>query len=105
MIDVDILEEIKIDEKLKQEIEEPSKYRIIMLNDDKTPMEWVVEVLKTIFNHSQNTAEAIMLQIHNEQSAIVGIYTYEIAEQKIVETVNASRDRGFPLNVKIEKNE
>ena len=105
MNDVDILEEIKIDEKLKQEIQEPSKYRIVMLNDDKTPMEWVIEMLITIYNHSQETAEKITLQIHNEGSAIVGIYTYEIAEQKTVETVNASRDRGFPLNVKIEKND
>jgi len=105
MSDVDILEEIKIDEKLEQKIEEPSKYKIIMLDDDKTPMEWVVEILITIFNHSQETAEKLTLQIHNESSAVVGIYSYEIAEMKTVETVNASRDRGFPLNVKIEKND
>jgi len=105
MSDVDILEDIKIDEKITEIVSEPSKYKIIMLNDDKTPMEWVMEILNSIYGHSQETAEKITLQIHNEGSAIVGIYTYEIAEQKTVETVTASRDRGFPLQVRIETNE
>ena len=95
--------DVKIDEKIKIKIDEPSQYKVIMLNDDATPMEWVVDVLNTIFNHSQDTAEKITLQIHNEGSAIVGIYTYEIAEQKAVETVNASRERGFPLQVSIDE--
>jgi ATP-dependent Clp protease adaptor protein ClpS len=98
-----IAEEIKIDEKIKRKAEEPSKYKVIMLNDDTTPMEWVVDVLKTVFNHSQETAEKITLTIHNDGSALVGIYTYEIAEQKTVETVNASRERGFPLGVRLDK--
>ena len=51
MSDVDILEDIKIDEKIKQEITEPLKHKVVLLNDDKTPMEWVIDVLKTIFNH------------------------------------------------------
>ena len=105
MSNVDILEDIKIDEKITEIVSEPSKYKIIMLNDDKTPMEWVMEILNSIYGHSQETAEKITLQIHNEGSAIVGIYTYEIAEQKTVETVTASRDRGFPLQVRIETNE
>ena len=103
MSNTDIIEDVKIDEKIKKEVQEPSKYKVVMLNDDTTPMEWVVDVLKVIYNHSQETAETITLQIHNEGSAIVGIYSYEIAEQKTVETINASRDKGFPLNVKLEK--
>ena len=74
-----------------------------MLNDDATPMEWVVDVLKVIFKHSQETSENIMLQIHNEGSAVVGIYVYEIAEQKAHEATNASRERGFPLQLRVEK--
>jgi ATP-dependent Clp protease adaptor protein ClpS len=100
--DVDILEEIKIDEKIKKEAKEPSKYKVVMLNDDGTPMDWVIDVLKTIFNHSQETAEKLTLQIHTEGSGIAGIYTYEIAEQKAVETINASRERGFPLQVRVD---
>jgi ATP-dependent Clp protease adaptor protein ClpS len=102
MSDIDILEEIKVDEKTKNLVDEPSKYKVIMLNDDKTPMEWVVDVLVTIFNHSQDTAEKVTLQIHNEGSAIVGIYNYEIAEQKAIEATNASRERGFPLQLRID---
>ena len=99
----DILDDVKIDEKIKKDSLEPSKYKVVMLNDDQTPMEWVIDVLKVIFNHSQQTAEELTLQIHNEGSAVVGIYYYEIAEMKSTETVNASRDKGFPLLVKMEK--
>ena len=99
----EILEDIKIDEKIKKKSEEPSKYKVVMLNDDTTPMEWVIDVLKLIFNHSQHTAEEITLTIHNEGSAVVGIYTYEIAAQKSVESVTASRERGFPLQLRLDK--
>lgn len=102
MTSIDISEEIKIDEKIKKEFKEPGKYKVVMLNDDGTPIDWVIDVLKTIFNHSQETAESLTLQIHNEGSGIAGIYTYEIAEQKAVETINASRERGFPLQVRVD---
>ena len=97
------LADVQIDEKIKQVIKEPGKYKVIMLNDDSTPMDWVIEVLTTIFKHSHQTATELTLQIHNEGSAVVGIYIYEIAEQKAIEVVNASRDRGFPLNVRVDK--
>lgn len=102
MSDIMIDESIKIDEKIKKESKEPNKYKVVMLNDQTTPMEWVIEILRKIFNHSQETAEQLTLQIHNEGSGIAGVYNYEIAEQKAVETVNASRDRGFPLQVRLD---
>ena len=105
IMSTDTIEEIKIDEKIKQTISEPPKYKVVMINDDLTPMEWVVHVLTNIFLHSQTTAEQIMLQIHNDGSAIVGIYSYEIAEQKSIEVVNSSREKGFPLTVRIEIND
>ena len=97
------IEDVKIDEKIELSVDEPSKYKVIMLNDDTTPMEWVIDVLKLIFNHSQETAEKLTLTIHSEGSAVVGIYTFEIAEQKSVESVNASRERGFPLQLRLDK--
>lgn len=100
--DIDIIEEIKIDEKLKNKLEEPKKFKVIFLNDDQTPMEWVVGLLITIFRHSETTAKDIMLTIHNEGAGIVGIYTYEIAEMKALEATNASRGNGFPLQIKLE---
>ena len=68
-----------------------------------TPIEWVIEVLVNTFKHSQSSAEALTLQIHSEGSAVVGVYSYEIAEQKSVETTVASRDKGFPLQIRLEK--
>ena len=103
MSDVDIAQDIKIDEKIEKKIEEPKKYKVIMLNDDQTPMEWVIGLLTEIFKHSQETAEKITLTIHNEGSGIVGVYTYEIAEQKTAEAITASREHGFPLAIKMEK--
>lgn len=95
--------DVVIDEKIKKEIREPSNYNVIMLNDDLTPMEWVMGVLKEIYRHSDQAAENLTMKIHNEGSAVVGTYKYEIAEQKGVETVNASRANGFPLQVKVEE--
>ena len=103
MSNVDILEDIKLEEKLDKEIEEPKKYKVIMLNDDKTPMDWVIGLLTVIFKHSQETAEKITLTIHNEGAGIVGVYTYEIAEQKTNEAITASRENGFPLAIKMER--
>lgn len=97
--DVDVV----IDEKIKSIIKEPSKYNIIMLNDDSTPIEWVIDVLRTIYKHTDDIAETLTLKIHKEGSAIVGTYHYEIAEQKVLETTNASRNNGFPLAVKLEE--
>ena len=102
MSNVDILEDIKIDEKIEKDIEEPKKYKVVMLNDDKTPMDWVIGLLTLIFKHSQETAEKITLTIHNEGSGVVGVYTYEIAEQKTAEAITASRENGFPLAIKME---
>jgi ATP-dependent Clp protease adaptor protein ClpS len=95
--------DVEIDEVIKQQITEPSKYKVIFFNDDATPMEWVIEVLVGIFRHSAEAAEKITFQIHAEGSAVVGIYTYEVAEQKAVETTTASRERSFPLQIKVEK--
>jgi len=97
------LADVEIDEKIKQDTKEPSKYKVVMLNDDKTPMDWVVDVLCTIFKHTETTAKDITLEIHNEGAGIAGIYTYEIAEQKAIEATHASRDRGFPLQLRVDK--
>lgn len=80
----------------------PRKYKVIILNDDVTPMEFVIALLMAIFKHDQNAATEITLKIHNEGSAVAGIYTYEIAEQKILESSNLAMSNGYPLNLTIE---
>lgn len=97
--DVDVV----IDEKIEKSVKEPSKYNVIMLNDDYTPIDWVIDILKTIFKHSDASAEALTMTIHTEGAAVVGTYQYEIAEHKSLETTNLSRSAGFPLAVKIEE--
>lgn len=99
----DILEDIKLDEKLKEDIEEPKKYKVVLLNDDKTPMEWVIGLLIEIFKHDNHTAQQLTLTIHNEGSGIAGIYSYEVAETKMNEATQLSRNNGFPLMIKLEK--
>ena len=95
--------DIVIDEKIDEIVLEPPRYKVVMLNDETTPMEWVIEILVSIFKHSETTAKEITLAIHNEGSGLAGIYSYEIAEQRSLEAVSASRERGFPLQLKLEE--
>lgn len=97
------VEKIELDEKIKYTVDEPGKYNVIFLNDNQTPMEFVTEILIIIFKHSQETAEKIMLEVHEKGSSIVGTYTFEIAEQKMTEAILCARQQGFPLGVQIEK--
>ena len=90
-------------EKTKLNIEEPGFYKVIFINDDVTPMEFVIELLQKIFKHDSEAAQKIMLTVHTEGSAIAGVYSYEIAEQKGVESTVLARNNGFPLQVKVEK--
>jgi ATP-dependent Clp protease adaptor protein ClpS len=95
--------DIKLDEKIKQKVVEPKKWKVIFLNDDQTPMDFVVSVLTQVFKHSEEGARDITLQIHQQGSAVAGTYTFEIAEAKAVESTNLARENGFPLQIKLEE--
>jgi ATP-dependent Clp protease adaptor protein ClpS len=99
----EFVNDIQIDEVVKKKAEEPLRYKVVLLNDNQTPVEWVIKVLTDIFKHTNDTAEKITLTIHNEGSGIAGIYTYEIAEQKVIEATTESRNHGFPLQIKLEE--
>jgi ATP-dependent Clp protease adaptor protein ClpS len=103
MSDTDTIDDVVIDEKISVDTYEPSNYKVIFLNDDTTPIDFVIEVLKIIFKHSTETATDLTMKIHNDGSSVVGVYSYEIAESKAIETVNLSRENGFALQVKMEK--
>ena len=81
----------------------PSRYQVILFNDETTPMEFVIELLKNIFNHSQESAEAITTSVHTEGKGVAGVYFYELAEQKVHESTLVSRSAGFPLSLDIEE--
>ena len=98
-VDTDVI----IDEKIKINVKEPKRYKVVMLNDDFTPMDFVISVLMRFFKHSENTATVLTTQIHEEGSGIAGIYSYEIAERKALETTKESQQNGFPLRLKLEE--
>ena len=81
----------------------PKKYKVIFCNDDITPMEFVISVLISVFNHDQTAAYELTMKVHHEGSAIAGIYNHEIAEQKSIEAINLARSHGFPLVIKVEQ--
>ena len=89
--------------KEKIKLEEPSKYDVIFLNDNITTTEFVVRVLKQIFNKSQEEAEKITRNINDKGQGVVGSYIHEIAEQKGIETTLLARQEGMPLQVKVKK--
>ena len=94
--------DVEIDEKIKIKVTEPNMYKVIFLNDNATPMDFVIEILTGIFRHSPDTARDITMEIHEQGSSVVGIYNFEIAEQKAVEATTLSRSHGFPLQIKVE---
>lgn len=95
--------DVKLDEKIKQKISEPKRWKVVFINDNHTPMEFVISVLTEIFKHSQETAKAITMEIHTEGSGIAGVYSFEIAEVKAVEATTLARSNGFPLQIKVEE--
>lgn len=84
-------------------IQKPKKYKVIICNDDVTPMDFVIAMLMTIFRHNQEQAVNLTMTIHNQGSAVAGIYHYEIAEQKAIDGVNLARSHGYPLLIKVEE--
>lgn len=83
-------------------LEEPSMYKVIYINDDITTMEFVVESLIEFFEYTEETAVKITNNIHESGSAVVAVLPYEIAEQKGIEITLEARNRGYPLQIKIE---
>jgi ATP-dependent Clp protease adaptor protein ClpS len=81
----------------------PSRYKVIVCNDDVTPMEFVIVMLISVFRHSQDSAIDLTLKIHNDGSAVAGVYSYEVAEQKGLDATMLAREHGHPLVIKVEE--
>ena len=81
----------------------PSMYKVIMLNDDYTPMEFVVDVLKRFFGMSSGQATAIMLNVHQRGVGVCGVFSYEVAEAKATQVMDYARQNEHPLQLQIEK--
>jgi ATP-dependent Clp protease adaptor protein ClpS len=81
----------------------PGMYKVVVQNDDHTPMDFVIALMMHIFKHNEERAKELTIQIHEEGSAVAGVYTYEVAEQKGVESTMLARQNGWPLAVRVEE--
>ena len=84
-------------ERRTQKIAPPPMYQVVMLNDDFTPMEFVIEVLQHFFGKTREAATQIMLKIHLDGKGVCGVYSHEIAETKVTQVMDAAQNSGHPL--------
>ncbi|WNY99343.1 ATP-dependent Clp protease adapter protein ClpS [Sulfurospirillum sp. 'SP'] len=85
------------------EIKEPRMYKVLLLNDDYSSMEFVIKVLMQIFHHSFEKATEIMLSVHEQGKGLCGVYTYEIAETKVAHVRKMAKEEKFPLRAIMEE--
>lgn len=90
-------------EKTSIKIKEPRQYKVVMYNDDFTPMDFVVEILETIFHKQEPEAVALMLQVHEKGSAAVGTYPLDIANTKVSRAMELARQCGYPFRLRTEE--
>ena len=89
--------------KERDKTKKPSMYRVILMNDDYTPMEFVVSILMGVFKHTQEEATRIMMNVHKNGIGVCGVYTFEIAETKVSQVMDAARRNQHPLQCTLEK--
>ncbi len=94
-------EQFEIDS--EEELKEPSMFKVILLNDDYTSMDFVVDILINIFNHDNKEAVKIMLDIHKKGRGVCGVYTKEIAETKVLQVAHEAAKNEFPLRADLEE--
>jgi len=98
-----VSEEIEGEFDVQLELDEPKLYRVILLNDDYTSMDFVVMILMEIFHQNAQKANETMYKIHEEGSGLCGVYTYEIAETKMAQVHALAKEHQFPLRATIEE--
>ena len=95
-------EQTDVRERQRTRLKEPRRYKVILLNDDFTTMDFVVEVLKCVFFKSEAEAQALMLKVHHEGRAVVGIYSLDIAKTKVEKALRMAQEANFPLRVEYQ---
>jgi len=89
--------------KTEPKTKKPSLYKVLLLNDDYTPMEFVVQILEQFFRKNREEATRIMLHVHQKGVGICGVYTYEVAELKVTQVIDFARQNNHPLQCTMEK--
>lgn len=87
----------------RPKLKRPPLYRVVLINDDYTPMEFVVEVLETVFGMARNKATRVMLEVHTKGKGICGAYSYEIAETKVAQVTSFAQQQQHPLMCTMEE--
>ncbi|WP_345993546.1 ATP-dependent Clp protease adaptor ClpS [Sulfurimonas sp. HSL-1716] len=95
----------KTDNELDSELSlmTPKRYKVLLLNDDYTSMDFVIDILMNVFHKNYQQAEVIMLEIHRTERGLCGVYSYEIAETKVMQVHKLAREQGFPLKAVMEE--
>ena len=89
--------------KTRPKTKKPSMYKVLLLNDDYTPMEFVVHILEKIFNKNREQAVEIMLHVHRHGVGVCGVFTYDVAETKVAQVIEFARRHQHPLQCTMEK--
>ncbi len=95
--------QIGVVEKTRTRTRRPSMYRVLLLNDDYTPMEFVVDILEQIFHKSRDEAVAVMLNVHQNGVGVCGVYSFDVAETKVAQVAAIARQHEHPLQCTMEK--
>lgn len=90
-------------EEARPRLKQPPLYRVVLINDDYTPMEFVVDVLQTVFGMERSQATRVMLEVHTKGKGICGVYSYEIAETKVAQVTNIAQQQQHPLLCTMEE--
>jgi ATP-dependent Clp protease adaptor protein ClpS len=89
-------------ERTRQETKKPELFKVLLLNDDYTTMEFVVEILENVFNKAPAEAYRIMMAVHTQGQGLCGVYPFEVAETKVATVLDLARSNGFPLRASME---
>lgn len=94
---------VKDDTLIDEELMIPCRYKVVLINDNTTPVDFVIALLMHVFKHTEERAREITLEVHNTGAGIAGIFPYEIAEQKGSESLMLARQNGWPLAIRVEE--
>jgi len=95
--------DVKISNKVAVAVKPPGMWKVILLNDDHTPMDFVISLLTDIFKHSVSSATDVTLDIHNTGSGIAGVYSHEVAEQRGIDASHLAKEHNYPLQIMVEE--
>ncbi len=99
----EMMEDVTHQESVQAQVKRPSMYKVLLLNDSDTPMDYVIYVLQKFFHKKHEEAIQLMMEIHHGNAGLCGLYTREIAETKMTQVVNLSREHNHPLKCVIER--